>query len=117
MENSFLDDLNVKIAFLMNNPSNCYSILARNMSSVIKIIALRGFNHIKIDNISTWCIGSNHDICDAGAVFHQMSYQANWELVFVWVDYKPKDDGYRSIYIMMLIHESHLFELRSETKV
>ena len=25
------------------------------------------------------------DACDAGAVLHQLSYQANWELVIVWV--------------------------------
>ena len=24
-----------------------------------------------------------HDLCDAGAVFHQLSYQANWKLVIV----------------------------------
>ena len=28
----------------------------------------------------------------------QLSYvSANWELVVVWVDYKPVDDGYRFI--------------------
>ena len=26
-----------------------------------------------------------HDLCDSGAVFHQLSYQANWELVIVWI--------------------------------
>ena len=25
-------------------------------------------------------IGSNPDLCSAGAVFYQLSYQANWEL-------------------------------------
>ena len=30
---------------------------------------------------------SNPDLCDAGAVLHQLSYQANWEQVDVWVDY------------------------------
>ena len=25
------------------------------------------------------------DLCDAGAVPHQSSYQANWELVVMWV--------------------------------
>ena len=25
------------------------------------------------------------DLCDAGAVLHQSSYQANWELVVMWV--------------------------------
>ena len=33
----------------------------------------------------------------------------------MWVDCKPVDDGYRSIY-MMLIHESHVIELRVETR-
>ena len=31
---------------------------------------------------------SNPDLCDAGAVLHQLRYQANWEQVVVWVDYK-----------------------------
>ena len=31
----------------------------------------------------------NPDVCDAGAVFNQLSYQANWELVVMWVYYKP----------------------------
>ena len=30
---------------------------------------------------------SNPDLCDAGAVLHQLSYEANWEQVIVWVDY------------------------------
>ena len=34
---------------------------------------------------------SNPELCDAGAVLHQLSYQANWELIFLWVDYKPVD--------------------------
>ena len=25
-----------------------------------------------------------HDLCDAGAVLHQLSYQANWELTKWW---------------------------------
>ena len=29
----------------------------------------------------------------------QLSYQANWELVDMWANDKPVDDGYRSIYI------------------
>ena len=36
-------------------------------------------------------------------------------LVIIWVDYRPIDDGYRCLY-MMLIHESQVFELWSETK-
>ena len=34
---------------------------------------------------------SNPDLCDAGAVLHQLNYQANWEQVVVWVDYKLVD--------------------------
>ena len=26
-----------------------------------------------------------HDLCDASAVLYQLSYQANWELVILWV--------------------------------
>ena len=25
-----------------------------------------------------------HDLCDAGVVLYQLSYQANWELVILW---------------------------------
>ena len=28
---------------------------------------------------------SNPDLCDAGALLHQLSYQANWEQVFTLV--------------------------------
>ena len=49
------------------------------------------------------------DFCNAGAVVYQLSYQANCELVIMWVDYKPVDDGYRSIYLI-LIHEVHVLE-------
>ena len=33
----------------------------------------------------------NLDLCNAGAVLYQLSYQANWEQVVVWVDYKSVD--------------------------
>lgn len=35
-------------------------------------------------------------VMNAGAVLHQLSYQANWELIVIWVDFKPEDDRYRS---------------------
>ena len=41
---------------------------------------------------------SNLDLCDAGAVLYQSSYQANWELIVLWVDNKPIDNGYRSTF-------------------
>ena len=31
---------------------------------------------------------SNPDLCDAGPVLHQLNYQANWELVIMWVNDK-----------------------------
>ena len=34
---------------------------------------------------------SNPGLGDASAVLHQLSYQANWEQVVMWVDYKPVD--------------------------
>ena len=33
-----------------------------------------------------WLNDSNPDLCDAFAVLYQLSYQANWEQVIVWVD-------------------------------
>ena len=30
--------------------------------------------------------------CDAGVVCYQLNYQADCELVVLWVDYKPVDD-------------------------
>ena len=37
---------------------------------------------------------SNPDLCDAGAVLDQISYQANWEMVIMWVYDEPVDSGY-----------------------
>ena len=34
---------------------------------------------------------SNPDLSDAGAVLHQLSYQANWKQFVMWVDYKLVD--------------------------
>ena len=39
---------------------------------------------------------SNSELCNAGAVLYQFSFQGNWELVVMWVDDKPVDDGYES---------------------
>ena len=43
---------------------------------------------------------SNPDLCDAGAVLYQLSFQANWEQIIMWVDYELWDDGDRSAYMM-----------------
>ena len=32
---------------------------------------------------------SNPDLCNAGAVLYQLSYQAKWDIM--WVNYKPAD--------------------------
>ena len=37
---------------------------------------------------------SNPDLHDSGAVFNQLSYQANWELAVAWVNDKSVDCGY-----------------------
>ena len=36
----------------------------------------------------------NPDLCDAGVLLHEKSYQACWELVIIWVYDKPVDNGY-----------------------
>ena len=38
----------------------------------------------------------NRDLSNACAVLHQLSCQANWELVILWIGYKLVDDDYRS---------------------
>ena len=51
---------------------------------------------------------SNPDLCDADAVLHQMSYQANWEQVVMWVDYNPVDveiDNYNTV--LPLLSDAH----------
>ena len=35
---------------------------------------------------------SNPDLCDIGAVLHQLSYQAYWQLVAGWVDHMSLDE-------------------------
>ena len=45
-----------------------------------------------------------HDLCDAGAVLYQLSYQANWELATLWVRNIPVDgEEYKRIYIVRKI--------------
>ena len=47
---------------------------------------------IKAWKILAWT-DSNPDLCDAGAVLYQLSYQPNWVLVIMWVNDKPVDSG------------------------
>ena len=58
----------------------------------------------------------NPDICDAGTELYQLIYQANWELVIIWVDDKPIDYGYRFVYVMS-IHEFCVLEVQIEVNV
>ena len=40
-----------------------------------------------------------HDLCDTGAVLYQLSYQASWELVTLWVSNKAVEgEQYKWIY-------------------
>lgn len=36
---------------------------------------------------------SKPDLCDAGVMFYDLSYQTNWELVVMCVDDNPEGDG------------------------
>ena len=47
-----------------------------------------------------------HDLCDTGAVLHQLSYQAIWELVTLWVRNILVEVKDANEYM-----EDHLFEL------
>ena len=40
---------------------------------------------------------------DAGTVLHQLSYQVNWELVVMWVDYKPVEVNVDDVYTRICI--------------
>ena len=42
----------------------------------------------------------NPDLCDDGAVIFQLSYQANWVLVVMWIAYELEDYGYKSVCLM-----------------
>ena len=45
----------------------------------------RGFEDKKVLKNSGLNGDWNPDLCDAGALLHQLSYQANWEQVVMWV--------------------------------
>ena len=50
-----------------------------------------------------WSAFSRHPLYDASAVFYQLSYRANWELVIIWVHDKLVDSGYQSNQINLLL--------------
>ena len=37
---------------------------------------------------------SSPGLSDAGVVLYKLSYQADWELVVMWLDYKPGDENF-----------------------
>ena len=50
----------------------------------------------------------NPDLCDSSAVLYQLSCQANWEQVIIWVHDKPIDDEYTSMHeFRVFIHITH----------
>ena len=54
-----------------------------------------------------------HDLCDTSAVLYQLSYQANWELVILWVLNIPvEDEEYKWIY-----ESSYIWTAENEMKI
>ena len=47
------------------------------------IIASYNYTQLKPEKNSGLNGIQTHDLCDTGAVLHQLSHQANWELVIV----------------------------------
>ena len=60
-----------------------------------------------LENVSIFCLTQFLDpgLCDASAVLYQLSYQANWELIIMWVNDTPVDDGDTSIHVYKCLHE------------
>ena len=54
---------------------------------------LRNSEKGRKNSIPEQWFGLNSDLSNAGAVLYQLSYQADWELVIMWVNDKPVDDG------------------------
>jgi len=40
---------------------------------------------LKLEKNAGLNVIGTHDLCDTGAMLYQLSYQANWELVTLWV--------------------------------
>ena len=59
--------------------------------------------------------GLEPDLCNAGAVLYQLSYQANWELAIKYAHGKPVHIRFICIYMMWWNIWIHIFELRIET--
>ena len=59
------------------------------------ILSWHNLSSCEIKAWKNWNSGLNgirtHDLCDTGAVLYQLSYQANWELVILWIRNIPVD--------------------------
>ena len=51
---------------------------------------------------------SNPDLCDAGAVLHQLRYQGNWELIVMWVDHESGDVEIHDSNTIILVFEMRI---------
>ena len=52
---------------------------------ILAELALLKYSNDYAQNNSGLNEDSHPDLCDSGAVFHQLSYQANWELIVMWI--------------------------------
>ena len=62
-----------------------------------------------------------HDLCDTGAVLYQLSWQANWKLVILWVRYNTSWANQLSFYlpnkVFVRMRVLYLRRLRSTTLI
>ena len=61
----------------MNEFDHRITVLVKQQREMLENLGLNGY--------------LDPDLCDVGAVFYQLRYQGNWELVIMWVDHKPVD--------------------------
>ena len=80
------------------------------MLAIFKLDLSSSEKGLKISGLN-W--DSTPDLCDAGAVLYQLSFQTNRQLVVMGVDHEPVDDECGFIYLMSM-HEFHALELRIE---
>ena len=72
--------------------ARCYKVLTLVIFSVLLCYLSNRERKVK-KNADLRGTVINPDLCDSGAVLHQLSYQANWELVDLWVNDKRVDSS------------------------
>ena len=72
--------------------ARCYKVLTLVIFSVLLCYLSNRERKVK-KNAGLRGTVINPDLCDSGAVPHQLSYQANWELVVLWVNDKRVDSS------------------------